>query len=308
MDGSDAKVPVAAPAAVAKAQGGLHAHAMAAAFLLLWCSGYPAGKLAVLHGGPFTVLFLRFAAAAAIFAALALAARVAWPGRRALAHSAVVGVLSLALSFGGVYEGLRLGVSTGVSALFIGAVPLATALFASFAGQRLGRWQWGGLALGFVGVLMVLGGRLDTTGGSAAGYFASLLGLLGLSLGTLYQKRHSSTIDLRVGLAVQHAVAAVAMLPLALLVERFQSDWSPTYLGAVGWIALVNSVGGFALLFALIRRGAATDVAALFYLVPPITAVMGYAVLGERLALPMLPGFALVAFGIWLGTRREAVS
>ncbi|MBO9664863.1 DMT family transporter [Dokdonella sp.] len=281
---------------------------MKAAFLLLWCSGYPAGKLAVLHGGPFTLLFLRFLAAAAIFAALAAFARAAWPGWRALAHSAVVGLLSLALSFGGVYEGLRLGVSTGVSALFIGAVPLATALFASFAGERLGRWQWGGLGLGFVGVLLVLEGRIEAHGASTAGYFACLLGLIGLSLGTLYQKRHSATIDLRIGLAAQHVVAALAMLPLALWVEHFQSDWSPTYVGALAWIVLVNAVGGFALLFALIRRGAATDVAALFYLVPPITAVMGYFVLGERLALSMLPGFALVAFGIWLGTRREAVS
>lgn len=307
MDGSDSKAPIAATAG-AKAEGGWHAYAMAGAFLLLWCSGYPAGKLAVLHGGPFTLLFLRFVAAAAIFAALAAFARVPWPGWRALAHSGVVGLLSLALSFGGVYEGLRLGVSTGVSALFIGAVPLATALFASFAGERLGRWQWGGLGLGFVGVLLVLEGRIEAHGVGAAGYFASLLGLIGLSLGTLYQKRHSATIDLRIGLATQHVVAALAMLPLALWVEHFQTDWSPTYVGALAWIVLVNAVGGFALLFALIRRGAATDVAALFYLVPPITAVMGYFVLGERLALPMLPGFALVAFGIWLGTRREAVS
>lgn len=307
MDGSCVKAPVVATTA-AKERGPLRARAMAAAFLLLWCSGYPAGKLAVLHGGPFTILFLRFVGAAAIFAALALFARVAWPDWRALAHSAVVGLLSLALSFGGIYEGLRLGVSTGVSALFIGAVPLATALFASFVGERLGRWQWGGLGLGFVGVLLVLEGRFDAQGASAAGYFASLLGLIGLSLGTLYQKRRSATIDLRVGLAAQHLVAALAMLPLALWVEHFQADWSATYLGALGWIVLVNAVGGFALLFALIRRGAATDVAALFYLVPPITALMGYAVLGERLAPTMLPGFLLVAFGIWLGTRRETVS
>lgn len=310
MDGSNANAPrdAAAPKAQENAQGRLRAHAMAAAFLLLWCSGYPAGKLAVLHGGPFTLLLLRFVAAAAVFGALAAVAGATWPGWRALGHSAVVGLLSLALSFGGVYEGLRLGVSTGVAALFIGAVPLATALFASFAGERLGRWQWGGLALGFVGVLLVLEGRLDVHGASAAGYVACLLGLIGLSLGTLYQKRHSSTIDLRVGLAAQHLAAALPMLPLALWVEHLQADWSPTYLGALAWLVLVNAVGGFALLFALLRRGAATDVAALFYLVPPITAVLGYFVLGERLALPMLPGFALVAFGIWLGTRRERVS
>jgi drug/metabolite transporter (DMT)-like permease len=98
------------------------------------------------------------------------------------------------------------------------------------------------------------------------------------------------------------------MLPLAFLVEHFRTDWSATYVGAMSWITLANAVGGFALLFALIRRGAATEVAALFYLMPPTTAVMGYLVLGERLAPAMLPGFALVAFGVWLGTRREPVS
>lgn len=306
MDGSRAEAAPPGATGSNERRDTLRGRAMAIVFVLLWCSGYPAGKLAVLHGGPFTILLLRFVAAAAIFAALAVFAQAAWPGWRALGHSAVVGLLSLALSFGGIYEGLHLGLSTGVSALFIGAMPLATALFASFAGERLSRWQWGGLALGFVGVLLVLQGRIDTAGGSAAGYLAGLVGLVGLSLGTLYQKRHSSTLDLRVGLAAQHAVAALAMLPLALWVEHFRTDWSSTYLVAMSWIVLINAVGGFALLFALIRRGAATDVATLFYLMPPTTALMGYLVLGERLAPAMLPGFALVAFGIWLGTRREA--
>jgi drug/metabolite transporter (DMT)-like permease len=306
MDGSRAgTAPVGA--ATSGGQGETwRGRAMVVAFVLLWCSGYPAGKLAVQHGGPFTVLLLRFVAAAAIFAVLAAFARAAWPGWRALGHSAAVGLLSLALSFGGIYEGLHLGLSTGVSALFIGAMPLATALFARLAGERLSRWQWGGLALGFIGVLLVLQGRL--AGASTAGYFCGFVGLLGLSLGTLYQKRHSSALDLRVGLAVQHAAAALAMLPLAFFIEHFRTDWSATYVGAMSWITLANAVGGFALLFALIRRGAAIEVAALFYLMPPTTAVMGYLVLGERLAPAMLPGFALVAFGVWLGTRREAVS
>ncbi len=282
--------------------------AMAVAFVLLWCSGYPAAKLAVQHGGPFTLLLWRFLLAAIVFAATAAFARAGWPGWRALGHSAVVGLLSLALSFGGVYEGMRLGVSAGISALFIGAMPLATALFASLAGERLASRQWIGLALGFAGVLLVLQGRFDVSGTSLSGYLSCCVGLVALSLGTLYQKRHSSTIDLRTGLAVQHAVAALAMLPLAWWGEQFRADGSVVYVGALAWIVLVNAVGGFALLFALIRRGAATRVAALFYLVPPVTALMGYAALGERLTPAMLPGFVLVALGIWLGTRRSAVS
>lgn len=284
----------------------MRARAMAAAFVLLWCSGYPAAKLAVQHGGPFTLLFWRFALAALAFAALALVARASWPGWRALAHSAVVGLLSLAISFGGVYEGMRLGVSAGISALFIGSMPLATALFASLGGERLGRWQWIGLALGFLGVLLVLEGRFDAHGADPLGYIASAIGLVALSLGTLYQKRHSSAIDLRIGLATQHAVATLAVLPMAGWGEHFRADWSTAYVGALAWIVVVNAVGGFALLFALIRRGAATRVAALFYLVPPVTALMGYLALGERLTPMMLPGFALVALGVWLGTRARA--
>jgi drug/metabolite transporter (DMT)-like permease len=282
----------------------LQGRLMAGAFVLLWCTGYPAGKIAVQPGAPFTVLLLRFVFATAIFGALAVIARVPRPRWRALGHSAVVGLLSLALSFGGVYEGLRLGVSTGVTALFIGAMPLATGVLGLAFGERLGLWQWVGFVLGFAGVALVLEGRLDGGHANAYGYLASFIGLIGLSLGTLYQKRHSSQIDLRFGLAAQHAAAAAAVLPLAGLIEHFRMDDSPTYIGAVAWIVLVNAGGGFALLFALLRRGAATQVAALFYLVPPVTALLGFFILGERLSLPMLPGFVLVVLGVWLGTHR----
>jgi drug/metabolite transporter (DMT)-like permease len=283
----------------------------AGVFVVLWCSGYPAGKLAVQHGAPFTVLFLRFVSAAAIFAILALLARASWPDWRVLGRSAVVGLLSLALSFGGIYEGLRLGVSTGVSALFIGAMPLATALFGLAFGERLSRRQWLGFALGFIGVVLVLEGRIGGSTEHAAdanlglGYLASLVGLIGLSLGTLYQKRYSSTVDLRVGLATQHVAAALALLPPVVFVDHFRADWSSTYVGALSWLIVVNSVGGFALLFALLRRGAATKVAALFYLMPPITALMGFVVLDEHISLAMLPGFVLVALGVWLGTQQS---
>lgn len=280
--------------------------AAAGAFVVLWCSGYPAAKLAVLHAGPFTVLLLRFVAAAAIFALLALAARVARPSRSEIAHSAVVGLLSLAVAFGGVYTGLRLGVSTGITALLIGAMPLTTGLFASLLGERLGARQWIGLALGFAGVVLVLEGRIGGGSAHTLGYLASIAGLLGLTFGTLYQKRHATTIDMRVGLAVQHLVAAVAMLPVAAFVEHFAADRTLVLAGSLAWIVLVNAVGGFALLFALLRRGGASEVAALFYLMPPVTAVMGYFMFGERLTLPMIPGFVLVAFGVWLGTRRAA--
>lgn len=281
-----------------------HDHVLAGAFVVLWCSGYPAAKIAIQHGGAFTLLAWRFALATAIFGLLAFAGRAERPTRACVMHSIVVGVLSLAISFGGVYSGLKLGVSSGISALIIGAMPLSTALCATLVGERLAWRQWVGLALGFVGVALVLDGRLGAGDAPIAAYAAPIVGLFSLSIGTLYQKRHSVKMDLRVGLAVQHLAALVLMLPLAAFVEHFAADWSAAYSGGLAWLVLVNAVGGFALFFLLLRRGAATDVAALFYLMPPITAVMSFFVLGERLTLPMLPGFALVVAGIWLGTRN----
>ncbi len=278
------------------------AQAAAMAFVVLWSSGYPAGKIGVQYAGPFTLLVLRFAGAAVIFALLAAAARAPLPSARAAWHSAVVGLLSLALQFAGIYGGLRLGASAGVAGLFIGIMPLATTLMASRLGEAVTARQWLGLALGLAGVALVVSERFGTQAVPATAYFCLLAGMLGASVGTLYQKRHATRIDLRHGLLIQHLAAGVVLLPLALGLEGFQVRPVPAFYGALAWVILVNSVGGFALLFWLLRRGAATRVAALFYLVPAVTAVYGFVLLGERLSLLKLGGFAFAAFGVYLST------
>ena len=106
-----------------------------------------------------------------------------------------------------------------------------------------------------------------------------LLGLVGISAGTLYQKRQAPTVDLRAGLALQNLAATLVLLPFAWLLEGFRFEATGTFFAATAWLVLVNSLGGFALLFVLIRRDAATSVAALFFLVPPVTAVLGHLLL-----------------------------
>jgi len=272
-------------------------------FVVIWCTGYIAGKIAVGHSGPFTALCLRFVAAAAVFGLLALISRATWPTRRGAMHSAVVGALQLALQFGGVYGGLKLGASAGVAALVIGAMPLTVSAFSLILGERIGKLQWLGLLVGFTGVLLVLGDRLVDARADAFAILALVIGLIGISCGTIYQKRHGSAIDLRVGLFIQNITATLLLLPLAIGLEGLHADGSQPFWLATIWIVLVNSVGGFALLFVLIRNGAATQVAALFYLVPAVGAVMGHFVLGEVLTTLEIIGFVVAAFGVYLGTR-----
>jgi drug/metabolite transporter (DMT)-like permease len=271
-------------------------------FVLVWSSGYIAGKIALLHGAAFTLLVLRFSGAAVIFAALAVLARAQWPGWRTGIHSAVVGLLSLALQFGGVYVGVQMGAEVGVAALVIGAMPLVTAALAPWIGEHVSARQWIGLVLGVGGVVLVLADRLGFGGASVGAYALLVLGLAGISIGTLYQKRFASTLDMRAGLAIQHAMAALVLLPFAIG-EGFRFDGSSAFTSSLGWLIAVNSVGGFALLFALLRRGEANRVAQLFFLIPPVTAVLGLVLLSEQFSTIKLAGFAVAALGVYIGTR-----
>jgi drug/metabolite transporter (DMT)-like permease len=270
-------------------------------FVLVWCTGYIAGKLMLGHAAPFTALVWRFGLAGLVFAVFAIAAG-ARGGRRDVWHSLVAGMMMLALQFGGVYLAMGWGASAGVTALVIGIMPLLVAFLAMLAGsERLALGQWFGLLLGFAGVLLVVADRVDGVTPARA-WIALAVGLIGISMGTLYQKRFSSKIDLRLGLAIQNGTATLALLPLALA-EGFRFEASMAFYQPLAWTVLVNSVGGFALLFLLIRRDAATGVAALFFLMPPVTAVFGHLLLGEHLTLLKAGGFLLATLGVWLATR-----
>jgi drug/metabolite transporter (DMT)-like permease len=217
-------------------------------FILMWSSGYVVGKLALPFAGPFTLLVLRFGLAALVLLIVAIVTRAPWPRQRAqYAHLVVVGLLVQALQFGGLYTGLKLGVSAGVSALIIGAMPLCTAFGAGvFLHERVGVRQWIGLGAGIAGVLLVALGKGVAWHAGAAGIGAVVLALAGITLGTLYQKKYCAGLDLRTAGCIQLAVATAVALPLALGLEGWQVTWTPTLILASGWLSVVNSIGASA--------------------------------------------------------------
>lgn len=279
-------------------------------FILMWSSGYVAGKLALPWAGPFTLLFLRFGVAALVLLGIALLTRAPWPRDwRQLGHLVMVGLLIQALQFSGLYSGLKLGVSAGVAALVIGTMPLFTALGASvFLGERVAGRQWVGLVAGLAGVILVVADKIGAGGAGAAGYGAIGLALCGIVLGTLYQKRYCAGMDLRSGGCVQLAVAALVALWPALWFEGLRVAWTPALVLASGWLSLVNSIGATSLLFFMMRKGEASRVASLFYLVPGVTALMAWVVLGETLGTVALAGFIVTAGAVHICTRGVRLS
>ena len=80
-------------------------------------------------------------------------------------------------------------------------------------------------------------------------------------------------------------------------------QWTPQFAFALGWLVLVLSTGAIGLLYTMIRHGEASRVSSLFFLTPPVTAVMAFLLFDERLPLLALAGLALSAAGVALVSR-----
>jgi drug/metabolite transporter (DMT)-like permease len=275
-----------------------------ALFVVLWSTGFIGAKLGLPYAAPLTFLALRFWLAAGLLVLLALATRAPWPRKAEMRHYAVAGLLVHALYLGGVFVGISLGVEAGVSAMIVSVQPLLVAAFAGLAlGERVTPRQWAGLALGLLGVVLILARKLGHGLGDALGVLACIAALLGMTAGTLYQKRHCAGMDLRTGNVVQFAASGLATGLLALLFEDNRIVWSGEFVFALLWLVLVLSLGAISLLYVLIRRGAASRVSGLFFLVPPCTALIAWPLFGETLGPMALLGMALTVAGEALATR-----
>ena len=275
-------------------------------FVFLWSTGFIGAKYGLPDAGPLSFLLTRYGAVILLMGALALATRAPWPvGPRQWLHIAVTGLLVHATYLGGVFIAIKHGLPAGVTALVVGLQPLLTATLAgTLLGETVSRRQWGGLALGLAGVGLVVSGKF---GDAALGamLLPAVVALLGITLGTLYQKRYCAGFDLRTGSVIQFAASAAATAPLCLLTEGYAVDWTGGFVFALGWLVLVLSIGAVSLLNLLIRGGSAVNVASLFYLTPPTTALIAWAVFGETLTSTAIAGMALAVSGVWLVARAK---
>jgi drug/metabolite transporter (DMT)-like permease len=260
-------------------------------FVLLWSTGFIAGKFGLPYAEPMTFLGWRFAIVVVLMLAASWIVGAPWPGKRKAVHIAVVGLLMHAGYLGGVFSSLHHGLPAGLSALILG--------------ERVKLCQWLGLALGFGGVILVLAERYGFDGGSYGIEAPALavLALIGITTGSIYQKRYAADANLWTGAVIQYSSALVPMAVLAFLFETREVTWSANFIGAMAWLVLVLSVGTISLLLLLIRRGAVSKVASLFFLVPPVTVLMAWAVFGETLGPLALGGMVLAAIGVAMVQR-----
>ena len=235
---------------------------------------------------------------------VAVVLRAPWPrSPRQIGHVAIAALLVHGGYLGGVFIAIANGMAAGTSAMLVGLQPILTVVIARmWLGERVVPRQWAGLVLGLVGVYFVVRHKIDF-GGDARGLAPIAVALVAISIGTLYQKRHCAHVDLRSGSAVQFTVCALLYIPLALLLDTRAVQWTGSFVFALSWSVLVLSVGAISLLYWMLRHGAAANVARLFYLVPPVTALEAYLLFGETLDAWALIGMALICLGVMLARR-----
>ena len=279
----------------------------AALFIFFWASGFVAAKYGFPHAEPFTFLAIRFVIGSAALLAICVLWKAEWPSTaRGFGHVIAAGLMVQTFYLVGVYYGIYLGVSTGIVALVVGLQPLLTgALAGSFLAERVSPRQWLGLALGFSGLGMVVAERVTLAGAPLGGFAIAALGLVSITVGTLYQKKYCAAFDIRTTVAIQNLASCVVMFALAAVFETMVVHWTGEFLFALLWSAFGLSVIAIALYYWLVRRGAAAKVTSLIYLSPPTTALMGWAVFDETLGWIALGGMTVAVAGVALATGRK---
>jgi drug/metabolite transporter (DMT)-like permease len=279
--------------------------AMPLVFVVFWSTGFIGTKFGLPYAGPLTFLALRFGLVTIVMLPVALASGAVWPKTwRGVGHMVIVGILLQGGYLGGVFYGIAHGIAAGLAALIAGLQPVLTAaLVGVFLGERVAPRQWLGLVLGVAGVVLVLWTKLEFDPDHLIGLATVTMGLFGITIGTLYQKRFCGGFDLRTATVIQNATAGLIMLPLALVGEDFHVVWSASFVYVLVYLCLVLSVGSTILFLYLLRHGAASRIASFFYLVPPVTALMAYLFFGEMLGPVALMGIVVTAIGVALVNR-----
>lgn len=295
--------------AAADARADRLVRAMPAVFVLIWATGFIVARYGMPHAPPMKFLAVRYALSVACFLVWAGLARAAWPRDRGqVMHLAVTGILMHAGYLGGVWAAVKAGMGAGLSSLLVGLQPVLTAIWVASLGGRVAPRQWAGLALGLVGLMLVVWQKLGLGEVSPLNLGFAVIALLSITAGTLYQKRFVAPCDVRTANLVQLAAAFVVTLPLAAL-ETEAIRWTVAgavngqLVGAIAWSVLGLTLGGSSLLYLLIQRGAATTVTSLMYLVPPTTALMAWALFREPITALIVAGMALTAVGVSLVVR-----
>ena len=284
-------------------------------FVWIWSTGFIAAKYGLPYAEPFTLLSYRFVITLFFLLILIIYKKSPWPETRLdFFHLLIAGVLIHGVYLGGVFQALKWGMPAGLGAMVIGLQPIGMALVAGvLLKEEVSKKQWTGLIMGLVGLYLVLFDSLDLTeqiafdGFPIWAVFAVIISLFAISIGTIYQKRFCSNMDLYSGAWVQYFSASILCILVVLFFENGEVSWSRTFILAMTWQVLGLSIGAILLLMTMIKKDALASVGSYFYLVAPLVAIQAWFLFEETIGLSALAGVVLISFGVAITTSKKSI-
>lgn len=274
-------------------------------FIALYGSGFVFTQYGLQNASPMAFLAIRFFIAFIILCTIALFIKARWPSNyREFLHICIAGALTVGTFSVGVFLSLSYGISASLSALIIALQPIVVSFLAvKYLDETLNPKIWLGLLIGFLGVAFVVVMNIDMNGTKILGVVCSVTALLGLSFGNLYQKKHCANMNLFSGGAIQTFSSTLLVLPF-LYFEEIRLHWNVEFFIALGYMSVGVSIGALSLLYIMIKHGAVSKVASLFYLVPVSAVIISYFLLDDNLEWNVIIGIIMVLFGIVLINKK----
>lgn len=276
-------------------------------FVMLWASGFIGARLGLEYAEPATLLTIRMVSNVVFFLLLIALLKRKIPRGMDFVHSFIVGALIHGFYLGGSYLAIGWGMPAGLSSLLVGLQPILTALLiVGFTAERFKLSQWLGLGLGFIGICLVLIGDIEWQNDDhkLIAFTGCMLALIGITFGTLYQKRYCKGVDMVGSALIQYLAAGVMFLPAALHYETMEVQWTMEFILTMVWLVVVLSCVAILLLLYMVENGAASAVASVFYMVPPVTAIQAWLMFGETFDALGALGFVLAAVAVYLVVKK----
>lgn len=276
-------------------------------FVILWASGFVGARFGLQYAEPATLLSIRMAFNVLLFLVIVICLRHPMPTGKSFWHSCVVGILIHGFYLGGTFFAINLGMPAGLSSLLVGIQPILTAvLLVLFASEEFKPSQWFGLILGFVGITIVLMGKMEWQSDlhKNLAICMSFASLLGITIGTLYQKKYCQHVDMVSGATVQYMAALAVFLPIAVQFETMQVQWTKELVFTLLWMVVVLSCVAILLLLYMVKNGAASSIATVFYLVPPTTALQAWLAFDEAFDWMGIIGLVFAATAVYLVVKK----
>ncbi len=274
-------------------------------FIFFWSSAFVSGQFIVQSASPFAALTFRFIIVAICFLIFSYFFKEKiLINLKLIIQASITGILFHGFYLGGVFFSYSVGLSATLSALIVGLQPILTNILSGpILKERVTFIQWIGIFFGFIGTVMVIGYDIGKSI-PVLGVISSIVALLGATTATIWQKKFTNNITLSVNNFYQAFAASIFLIIISLLFETPFINFDNRFILSMGWQIVMVSFGAYAILMYLIKKGTASKTSNLFFLVPPVTAVMAWMILEEELFTIDIAGLLICAFGVYIATRK----